>query len=786
MAVNDNVTRIQIVATAAQTVFIYPFEIFDKDDIVVEKNGTVLTEGVTNDYTVLGVGNDNGGSITLLLGATAGDIFTLFRDMALERLTDFQQNGDFLADEVNNNFDRQILMIQQNKSDLSRSIRPTVDDPALNSSNTELANVATRGGKALGFNPDGTIAYITGAIALGVNNDTTLSGMVNDANATVGQSVYRVSDRADGIFDTVTTGVTPNVDLPNTRNIVVSVFNPLISFVLRIQGELNAKQFGIKGDYSYVTGTGTDDSDGIIVLLNVAMQTAVVNSVDQLGLYFPSGKYRATKTVLSAFDATFQVGLNFRGDGKFASMFIVDPPTTSDVWLFDNGAAGKIQHMTFTDIGFAGETGTVLPAGAAYTDINQFAKLFKITAATGTLHEKGFGFTNCNFLTASQFFEFDGDDIASEIKFVNCRMNRCRDQMYTIINPVSFNHDFISCDVEVIFGDIFVLGSATKGAGGNIRIFGGSWIMSADDQTVQVDRFLVKYPTGGTVNFTTAPIVFDGFAIEIRGNFSKLYQCKDVVSTMVLFNQCRIFNNSSQIKNIVEMTRQNYIKFRDCNFVRISINANHETFTIDSSAYSGSVGELVFEGTTWPEPITAGVVQKMLSDVIIFSNGFGIARGRNNFGRTTAVFTSEPFVIAQDFDLSAVTSTDGVMSATSPHRPLKTTTMMNAATFPNAGGTARERTVKLPVGAMIKSIYIEKDLSGANTDAYQLHVGTSDKVTIYGSSTLAQIKDLHTIEIEKQFIDVGVADNERIVRMWATGDTNTDIVSGGHAFIEYY
>ena len=88
MAINDNVTRNQYTATAAQTVFAYTFEIFDDDDITVDQGGTILTKGTH--YSVSGVGVSSGGNITLVSGATSGDIMTIYRSMALERLTDYQ------------------------------------------------------------------------------------------------------------------------------------------------------------------------------------------------------------------------------------------------------------------------------------------------------------------------------------------------------------------------------------------------------------------------------------------------------------------------------------------------------------------------------------------------------------------------------------------------------------------------------------------------------------------------------------------------------------------------
>jgi len=93
MTVADNTSRDQYTATSGQTVFPYTFEIFNKEDVVVIKNTTTLIEG-TN-YTVTGVGNENGGSIVLAAGATTGDIITVYRDMPLERNSDYQTSGDF-------------------------------------------------------------------------------------------------------------------------------------------------------------------------------------------------------------------------------------------------------------------------------------------------------------------------------------------------------------------------------------------------------------------------------------------------------------------------------------------------------------------------------------------------------------------------------------------------------------------------------------------------------------------------------------------------------------------
>ena len=115
MTVLDNAPRDQYTATSGQTVFPYTFEIAAAGDIKVLQNGTLIDQGAgAGEYAVSGVGVDTGGNVTLVTGATTGDVLTIYRDMALERLTAYTNAGDFLAADVNNDLDRLWLALQQN------------------------------------------------------------------------------------------------------------------------------------------------------------------------------------------------------------------------------------------------------------------------------------------------------------------------------------------------------------------------------------------------------------------------------------------------------------------------------------------------------------------------------------------------------------------------------------------------------------------------------------------------------------------------------------------------
>jgi len=155
MTVLDNAPRDQYTATSGQTVFPYTFEIAAAGDIKVLQNGTLLNQGAgAGEYAVSGVGVDTGGNITLVTGATSGDIITIYRDMAYERLTAYTNAGDFLAADVNNDFDRLWLALQQNGGDLDGRvlIAPNSDPTSIDMT---IPAKADRIGKFLRFNDDG-------------------------------------------------------------------------------------------------------------------------------------------------------------------------------------------------------------------------------------------------------------------------------------------------------------------------------------------------------------------------------------------------------------------------------------------------------------------------------------------------------------------------------------------------------------------------------------------------------------------------------------------------------
>lgn len=119
--VSDLPPRVQYVAATAQTLFPYPFPIFANTDLKVHVDGALKV--LTTDYTVSGATAPTGGNVTFLVAPGNGKIVTIYRDIAIQRLSDFQQNGPFASVTVNDELDRMTLVDQQLESSIQRALR---------------------------------------------------------------------------------------------------------------------------------------------------------------------------------------------------------------------------------------------------------------------------------------------------------------------------------------------------------------------------------------------------------------------------------------------------------------------------------------------------------------------------------------------------------------------------------------------------------------------------------------------------------------------------------------
>ena len=154
MAVTLETPIASSVANGATTVFPHSFTILDSADLVVtgRVGATTTTYIEGTDYTVSGVGTGSG-SVTFGTAPANGTIVTRYRATVFERSTDYQDNGDLLADTVNADFDRLWFALQGVAAGLV-SMANTLRAPT-GETLTELPTAATRALKLLAFDSAG-------------------------------------------------------------------------------------------------------------------------------------------------------------------------------------------------------------------------------------------------------------------------------------------------------------------------------------------------------------------------------------------------------------------------------------------------------------------------------------------------------------------------------------------------------------------------------------------------------------------------------------------------------
>lgn len=124
-------------ANGLTTVFTYQFYIISASDLQVSINGNIVTSG----YTMSGIGNKDGGDITFLTPPEDGAVVMLARVVPTFRLTDYQDNGDLLADTVNKDFDRIWMAIQRAFLELGLAITRPLSGGPFNAQGYRISNL---------------------------------------------------------------------------------------------------------------------------------------------------------------------------------------------------------------------------------------------------------------------------------------------------------------------------------------------------------------------------------------------------------------------------------------------------------------------------------------------------------------------------------------------------------------------------------------------------------------------------------------------------------------------
>lgn len=275
-------------ANGVTTVFPYAFTVLAAADLVVmgSLNGvsTIYTLGVN--YTVAGVGSP-AGSVTFLVAPANATVITRYRDSVIARATDYQDNGDFLADIVNLDFDRLWLLLQEIFSGgkgVPNALRVPNGETV-----PPLASAVNRANRVLGFdgngNPIATLPTAGDATSLALD-------LADNVNAVKGDALLGVTQ-------------------------------PFAGATARTQHSKNAERVSVR-DFGAV-GNG------------IANDTAAFNLALASGkaVFVPAGSYLVANVAVVS-------GMDIEGEGA-------GPSTKTTLLVMTNGA-GAFHHSANTNI----------------------------------------------------------------------------------------------------------------------------------------------------------------------------------------------------------------------------------------------------------------------------------------------------------------------------------------------------------------------------------------------------------------------------------------------------
>jgi hypothetical protein len=207
------------IGNGVTTAFAYGFKLLDESDIVVSVDGVEKTLDI--DFSIAGVGVESGGTVTFAVAPAALSEVALVRQVALNRLTDYQYAGDFESPTVNRDFDRLVMMLQDSGLALANTIRLPPGD----ASDGVLPSASNRALKGLAFDADGnvilTVASDATALAAALASPgvvaSTGAGIVsfNDAApyaaGTTGQKLQLLDAELGGVISDLGDGTFPPV-----------------------------------------------------------------------------------------------------------------------------------------------------------------------------------------------------------------------------------------------------------------------------------------------------------------------------------------------------------------------------------------------------------------------------------------------------------------------------------------------------------------------------------------------------------------------------------------------
>lgn len=382
--IGDVSPRVQYVADGVQTVFTYPFPIFEDADLEVYLDDTLTSAG----FTIVGAGDSEGGSVTFDTAPSASVIVTLARRMAVKRTSDFLESGELRAKVLNDELDHLTAYIQQVEDDNTRALQISITEPT----QVDMSLPTPTGDAVLVWNTDGD-GFANGPSVTEVSNAQTYSqnasaaadaaslsetnaatsatnAATSEANAATSATAAQAAANSVIYNDVIylTTASSPYALSASQNGVLLSVDASAGAIAINLPAVSTAgdgfvvsvKKTDSSGNAITVNADGSDtiDGGGSVVVSTVNSGTTLVADTDATPDEWTSVAFGTVGGNLTS--DHFASGVDYTKNVSTQVTLSIAPGSESNMWVFFDGVFQP--ESTFTLSGSTVTFGSAIPS----------------------------------------------------------------------------------------------------------------------------------------------------------------------------------------------------------------------------------------------------------------------------------------------------------------------------------------------------------------------------------------------------------------------------------------
>lgn len=267
MTISSAVNRNDYVGNGAANTYAYSFKVFVEASLVVtvaDADGNETTLSLTTDYTTTGIGETSGGNIVLVNASQdwltggflkSGYALTIRRIRSLVQETDIRNQGDFFPESHEDEFDKQIMIDQQQQDELDRAVKLAVTETGVDATLPRASADAY-----IGWNSDGDAFVNKTPTSLSDSGPTINTGDANKiVNVNSAENAYQLSSFKTLLELITSGGLTFNTTLTLAQATAVNAALTMGSIFKFKKGadvaSAGTMALGDDGNYFDITGT---------------------------------------------------------------------------------------------------------------------------------------------------------------------------------------------------------------------------------------------------------------------------------------------------------------------------------------------------------------------------------------------------------------------------------------------------------------------------------------------------------------------------------------------------